>query len=188
MFHRSTIWVRPLFTELGPKKPPKKPILPWSKRIHVALAASRRHKYICWTRLLKQTSIKKSTLDSTLIDRNSELISHFLLFLFSWVIFYCAMLRRTRLCNGTLSIRPFVLSVCDVEVFRGHIGWNSAVNFACGILSGGILTVEFCSGAFVLWAFVRVGFIPTFSLSRPICMLLMLLRVCHYRWWRLPVS
>jgi len=28
VFHPSTIWVRPLFTELGPKKPPKKPILP----------------------------------------------------------------------------------------------------------------------------------------------------------------
>jgi len=36
----STIWVRPLFTELGPKNPSKMPILPWSKRIHVALAAT----------------------------------------------------------------------------------------------------------------------------------------------------
>ena len=38
IFHPSTIWVRPPFTELGPKKP-KKPILPWSKRIYVALVA-----------------------------------------------------------------------------------------------------------------------------------------------------
>ena len=36
--HPSTIWVRPLFTELEP--PPPKPILPWSKRIYVALAAT----------------------------------------------------------------------------------------------------------------------------------------------------
>ena len=36
IFHRNTIWVRPLCTELGPKNPPKKPILPWSKRIYVA--------------------------------------------------------------------------------------------------------------------------------------------------------
>ena len=40
IFHLSTIWVRPLFTELGPKIPPKMPILPWSKRIYVALAAT----------------------------------------------------------------------------------------------------------------------------------------------------
>jgi len=32
ILYPSTIWVRPLFTELGPKNPPKKPILPWSKR------------------------------------------------------------------------------------------------------------------------------------------------------------
>jgi len=40
IFHPGTIWVRPLFTELGPNLPPpkKKPILPWSKRINVALA------------------------------------------------------------------------------------------------------------------------------------------------------
>ena len=36
-----------------------------------------------------------------------------------------------------LSIR---LSVRDVEVFRGHIRWSSAVNFACGILSRGIMS------------------------------------------------
>jgi len=40
IFHPSTIWVRPVFTELGPKKPPKKPILPWSKRIYVTLVAT----------------------------------------------------------------------------------------------------------------------------------------------------
>jgi len=40
IFHPSTIWVRPIFTELGPKNLPKKPILPWSKRIYVALAAT----------------------------------------------------------------------------------------------------------------------------------------------------
>ena len=28
IFHPSTMWVRPHFTELGPKNPPKKPILP----------------------------------------------------------------------------------------------------------------------------------------------------------------
>ena len=40
IFHRSTIWIRPLCTELGPKNPSKMPILPWSKRIYVALAAT----------------------------------------------------------------------------------------------------------------------------------------------------
>jgi len=40
IFHPSTIWVRPHFTELGPKNPSKMPILPWSKRIYVALAAT----------------------------------------------------------------------------------------------------------------------------------------------------
>ena len=33
IFHPSTICVRPLCTELGPKNPPKMPILPWRKRI-----------------------------------------------------------------------------------------------------------------------------------------------------------
>jgi len=40
IFNPSTIWVRPLCTELGPKNPHKMPILPWSKRIYVALAAT----------------------------------------------------------------------------------------------------------------------------------------------------
>jgi len=39
IFHPSTIWVTS-FYGVGPKKPPKKPILPWSKRIYVALAAT----------------------------------------------------------------------------------------------------------------------------------------------------
>ena len=37
IFHPSTIWVRPLCTELGPKNPQKMPILPWNKRIYVAI-------------------------------------------------------------------------------------------------------------------------------------------------------
>ena len=40
IFHQSTIWVRPLCTELGPKNPSKMPILPCDKRIYVALAAT----------------------------------------------------------------------------------------------------------------------------------------------------
>jgi len=40
IFHPSTIWVRPLCTELGLKNPSRMPILPWSKRIYVALAAT----------------------------------------------------------------------------------------------------------------------------------------------------
>ena len=40
IFHPSTIWVRPLCMELGPKNPSIMPILPWSKRIYVALAAT----------------------------------------------------------------------------------------------------------------------------------------------------
>ena len=60
IFHRSTIRVRPLFTELGPKKP-KKPILPWSKRIYVALAATQ------WSRIINITPAKKPRLTVTVL-------------------------------------------------------------------------------------------------------------------------
>jgi len=40
IFHRSTVWVLSLCTELWPKNTPKMPILPWSKRIYVALAVT----------------------------------------------------------------------------------------------------------------------------------------------------
>jgi len=46
IFHPSTIWVRPLFTELGPKKKPKKPILPWSKQIYVARRHNNYHPFV----------------------------------------------------------------------------------------------------------------------------------------------
>jgi len=43
-----------------------------------------------------------------------------------FLCFYRAMLRRARYCHSKLSVRLSVrLSACDVEVYRGQIGWNT---------------------------------------------------------------